>query len=47
MGDSLAEMNVEPVDAKARPATDEEIEALHRQASDWEVVERRSYTRHC
>ena len=38
MRDSLAEMKVEPADAGARPATAEEIEALHRQVPDWEVA---------
>ena len=38
MGDSLAEMKVEPADAGARSATAEEIEALGRQVPDWEVV---------
>ena len=38
MGDSLAEMKVEPAEASARPATPEEIEELHRQLADWEVV---------
>lgn len=38
MNDPLADMKIEPVDADARPATEEEVEALHGQVPEWEIV---------